>query len=377
MSKTAQQSKSQAQSQVAIAACTAIIGNGAEIQLTPAGVFRGIDGRPHNAPHWYIDADVAGVLIEAASGRVNSYVIDYDHQTLRAKENGQKAPAAGWFKKLEWREGVGLFGTGVEWTAAAQAEIDAGEFKYISPVLSYDKGTGNITGILMAALTNYAAIDGMDEANLAAACAQINLSHTAALTQELSPMEPLLEQLRWLLNLPVASTAEDILANLNKLADMIKAAGSTEGVAAASCDLIALINDQRTAIADLSANPTEPDPTKFVDIGTYQALQQQVAALSASANAANVDEIIATALKENRLLPSGEAWARKVGAQDIAALAALLADAPVIPALAGTQTRSISTPAVGTLSDSEAALCAALGCNADEFLATKKTEQAV
>lgn len=376
MSKTAQHSKSEAQSQVAIAACTAIIGNGAEIQLTPAGIFRGIDGRPHNAPHWYIDADVAGVLIEAASGRVNSYVIDYDHQTLRAKENGQKAPAAGWFKKLEWREGEGLFGTGVEWTAAAQAEIDAGEFRYISPVLSYDKGTGNITGILMAALTNYAAIDGMDEASLAAACAQINLSHTAALTQEL-PMEPLLEQLRWLLNLPVASTPEDILASLTKLADMIKAAAGTDDVAAASCDLIALITDQRTAIADLSANPTEPDPAKFVDIGTYQALQQQVAALSAGASAANLDEVIAKALRENRLMPSAEAWARKVGAQDIAALSAILADAPVIPALASTQTQAISTPAVGTLSDSEAALCAVIGCSTEAFLATKKAEQPV
>lgn len=363
---------------VAIAACMAIIGNGSEIQLTPAGVFRAIDGRPFNAPHWYIDSTVADGVIAAASARINPFVIDFDHQTLRAEKNGQPAPASGWFSRVEWREGEGLFGVGVEWTAAAQAMIDAGEYRYISPVISYDKPTGNVTGILMAALTNYAAIDGMDEVTIAAACAKFNLSHTAALTQELPQMEPILEQLRWLLNLPVASTAEDILANLNKLADMIKTDTSKDGVAAASCDLVALITERRTAIASLSAVPAEPDPAKYVDIGTFRAVQQQFAALSAQTNADSLDDVIAKALKENRLLPSSEDWARKFGAKDIAALSAFLDEAPVIPALASPQTKTLppSAPA-GKLNESQVALCAAMGLDQQEFLTTLNAEQQV
>ncbi len=35
-------------------------------------------------------------------------------------------------------------------------------------------------------------------------------------------MEELLEQLRWMLNLPLSATAEEILAELNKLSAQIK-----------------------------------------------------------------------------------------------------------------------------------------------------------
>jgi hypothetical protein len=35
-------------------------------------------------------------------------------------------------------------------------------------------------------------------------------------------MEELLERLRWMLNLPISATAEDIIAELNKLVAQIK-----------------------------------------------------------------------------------------------------------------------------------------------------------
>lgn len=373
MSKSNPQTKPVVGALIGIAACSAIVVGSTEIQLTPAGIFRGIDGRPANAPHWYIDEALAGRLIAAANARVNQYVIDYDHQTLRAEKNGQKAPAAGWFKKLEWREGVGLFGIDVEWTATAQAEIDGKEYRYISPVIAYDKA-GNVTDLLMAAITNYANIDGMDEAMLAAACAQYNLSHTAALTSELPDMEPLLEQLRWMLNLPVASTAEDILAQLSKLGEMIKADKSVE-VAANGVDLLAIFNGHRTTIAALSAHPVAPDPAKFVDIGAFQTLQSQYAALSGKFNAVHLDDLIGTALKENRLLPSMEDWARDLGTKDIAALSAYLEKAPVVPALLGMQTGGVVTGAgVTTLTETQASLCAVLGVSHEDYLKTLKAE---
>lgn len=375
MSKAAPKNTPHVAALMGIAACTAIVPGSTRIQLTPAGVFRGIDGRPQNAPHWYIDSTLAAPLIAAANARVNDFVLDYDHQTLRAEKNGQPAPAAGWFKKLEWVEGEGLFGIDVQWTAPAQAAIDAKEYRYISPVIAYDKA-GNVTGLLMAAITNYAAIDGMDEVMLAAASAQYNLSLTAALSQELPNMEELLEQLRWLLNLPLASTPEDILANLNKLADMIK--GDQGNVAAASCDLVAMFGAQRSQIAALSATVNKPDPTKFIDINAFTTLQQQYAALSGKVNATQLDDVIAGALKDGRLLPALEGWAREYGGKDIAALSAFLQHAPVIPALAGLQSDTVDTGAGATeLTETQAALCAIMGLSAEDYLATLKAETQV
>ncbi len=137
-------------------------GAGNEIQLTPAGVFRARDGRPANLPGWRVDAAIAARLVAAAGERATPYVIDYEHQTLATADNGQPAPAAGWFRTLEWREGRGLFATGVEWTARAKAMIEAGEYKFISPVFSYDPKTGDVLQLQMAGLTNNPALDGMD-----------------------------------------------------------------------------------------------------------------------------------------------------------------------------------------------------------------------
>lgn len=131
-----------------------------QIQLTPSGRFRATDGRPSDAPSWYIDAAIAQGLVSRVNGRTNPSVIDYEHQTLKADRNGQPAPAAGWIERIEWIPGKGVFGQ-VRWTQRARAAIEAGEYRYISPVLSYDKTTGQVRDLLMAAVTNVPAIDGM------------------------------------------------------------------------------------------------------------------------------------------------------------------------------------------------------------------------
>ena len=63
--------------------------------------------------------------------------IDYHHATVK-EETGkaEKAPAAGWIKagSLEYIPGDGLYGS-VTWNAEAKAEIEAEEYKYLSPVV--------------------------------------------------------------------------------------------------------------------------------------------------------------------------------------------------------------------------------------------------
>lgn len=131
----------------------------APLQLLPAGVFRARDGRPNGLSGWRIDRAIAARIIARAETQSSGLVIDYDHQTENAAANGRPAPAAGWFKNLEWREGVGLFALNVQWTDTARKMIAAHEYRYISPVFAFDGKTGEVQAIFRAGLTNTPALD--------------------------------------------------------------------------------------------------------------------------------------------------------------------------------------------------------------------------
>ncbi|TKI08925.1 hypothetical protein FCN80_00985 [Martelella alba] len=301
------------------------------IQLLPAGTFRAADGRPAECDAWHIDAGSAAVLIAQANARQTPYVIDYEHQTLLAAKNGQPAPASGWFKTLEWREGEGLFAVDVDWTAAAASAIDANEYKFISPVFQYDT-TGQVTALINAALTNTPALDGMDEVMLAAA------SLLAVATLEDSVMEDLLEQLRWFLGLPLSSTKDDILAELTKLIAKIKAADD----ATAAASGLAWIAAQETRIVALTTQLDSPDPTRFVSVETMnQAIaearatgEERLAELSLKQS----EQTITAALSDGRLLPAQKAWAHALAKTKPEELQAYLDKQRPVAALSRTQT---------------------------------------
>lgn len=315
-----------------IAACAISVTLGNEIQLFPAGEFRASDGRPKDAPHWKIDAELAAEIIIDFSARANRTVIDYEHQTLLTAQNGQPAPASGWFSKLEWRDS-GLYAIDVEWTERATAMIESGEYKYISPVFTYDKKSGAIKSLLNAALTNNPALDGMD----AVAASQFTHLINQQNHQEKLSMEELLNNLRWMLNMPVTATQEEIVAELQKAIDQIKSV-ATSVTSMPGFDIVALIKSQAEQITTLAAAAGNPDPTKFVAVSTMQALQSQVAALSAQITEREVNEVVAAALSSGKILPAQEDWARQHGKENLASLKKYLETAQPIAALAGTQT---------------------------------------
>ncbi|MDP2832166.1 MAG: phage protease [Pseudomonadota bacterium] len=114
------------------------------VHLVPAGTFTGRDGRgPYRL-------DTAAILQTFATWGMD-LPVDYEHQSVTAGTNGQPAPAAGWIKQLDAREG-GLWGR-VEWTERALAMIRAKEYRYLSPVFRYQPD-GCIMAILGAGLTN-------------------------------------------------------------------------------------------------------------------------------------------------------------------------------------------------------------------------------
>ena len=84
--------------------------------------------------------------------------IDLNHSTDLAAKTGGDAPAVGWIRELRAR-GTDLLGR-VEWSAKGAAAIARGPkgeppaYRYISPVFSFNRVTGEIMHLLRAGLTN-------------------------------------------------------------------------------------------------------------------------------------------------------------------------------------------------------------------------------
>lgn len=317
---------------------------GSEIQLTPAGVFKARDGRPAGLPGWKIDAAIAARVAALAAQRKTPFVVDYEHQTLNSEKNGQPAPAAGWFGTVEWRDGVGLFATGVEWTAKARAMIEAGEYKFISPVFGFDPKSGEVLQLHMAALTNTPAVDGMDAV---AALAQEFFTRSQEPTHEKDePMKAIA------LLLGLAEDATEAAINAAIVALKAKTAA------------------HETTIAALKTQT--PDPAKYVPLEAVTRLQAEVAALTTRLNDGELEDVVQAALKEGKLLPAMEAWARDLGKKDLAALTAYVAKVPAV--LNGNQTggRQPGDPNTGDLNADQLAVCKLMGISHDDYKATIK-----
>ena len=125
-------------------------------------------GALSSKPFTVTDDSIKKVMDKFDRNKVDM-VIDYEHQTLNKATNGQPAPAAGWFKGLEWRDGLGLFMVQIEWTERAREMIASGEYRYLSPVFGFDSQTGAVTYVHSVALTNDPALIGLSD--LAAATA--------------------------------------------------------------------------------------------------------------------------------------------------------------------------------------------------------------
>ena len=279
----------------------------ADLRLLPAGNFRSWDGRPQDVATWVMTDEDGARLVAEAAARTSDRVVDYEHATIRrAKASGDKAPAAGWFRQLEWRPGDGLWALGVQWTAQAARHIAEREYRYLSPVFSYDKTSGRVLSLLHASLTNDPGLDGLTD--LAALAAE--LFAPPSTTQEQSMPE----------------TLKKLLAALG-LQDTATEAEALSAVAAL-----------KTNIATLGAQiATPPDPARFVPVATLSALQAEhatvrgkLAALTAEIDAGKVAKVVEDGLAAGKLTPATADWARTLGAQNLASLTAYLDAAPVV-----------------------------------------------
>ncbi len=310
------------------------------VQLLPAGEFRATDGRPA-APTkaWRTDARVAAALSAKLAARSNDIVLDYEHQSLLSRTNGQPAPAAGWFKGLEWIEGKGLYAANVRWTDKAKSHIQADEYQYVSCVFTYDVESGEPQEIISAALTNTPALDGMD------AVAALNVS-VAALGQKPGPVP----------NSSTAFTTLGATMSAEALAAMTQARDLLQTQTAA---LSTERDNLKTQLAALS--------TELAALKTAQA--QAAAAAEAEKKAALITAALTGAGAAQPLLaPAQKAWAEKLS---LAALSEFLEASKPIQ-ITGTQAEH---GAAGTgqaaLSLDEQKMAERMGVSAEAFAATR------
>jgi phage I-like protein len=118
------------------------------VELIPPGPnVTGRDGR-----QWLFD-EQAGTLVQSSFlGRAIDLPIDWEHATQHRASKGESAPAAGWIKQLELRNG-GLWGL-VDWTPRASEQVINREYRFLSPVFDFDPDTTRIARLVSAGLTN-------------------------------------------------------------------------------------------------------------------------------------------------------------------------------------------------------------------------------
>lgn len=331
---------------IAIAACSFEVRADGAIQLTPAGQFSAKDGRPAGLPGWKTDDAIAQRVLARLKAKQSRLVIDYEHQTLHAEHNGKPAPAAGWFDgwDVEWRPGQGFF-VEPKWTAAAKAHIEAGEYRYISPVMVYDRNTGEVLDIRMAALTNDPAIDGMRELEVLAAA---KFSPTP--DQE-PPMDELLE-----------------LLGLKPGSDEAEAVTALKAVLQKKTELEDQLKESREAVAALKAKGGEVDLSQYAPVSVVTDLQKQVAALKGQIDGNELEDLIQQGIDDGKIIGEEmEKWARSL---EVAALKNYLDNTQAIAALKGSQTRGKgpgSSGGDGELSETDLAVCKQMGVDPEDY----------
>lgn len=326
------------------------------IQLLPYGKFRATDGRPTDVEAWYVTDTNGADVVALANNQRNPLPIDYEHQIIHSLKNGKEAPSAGWMEYFYFTP-QGIFAD-VRWTDKAADYIKNGEYRYISAVFAYDTD-GYVRKIFHAALTNTPALDGMDEAMVAAS---VNL------LQEDNPMDKkLLAALCALFALKADASEADIT-------EKVTALSAAKGDSPVDVlDVYAKLAEKEQSVAALSTQVGNPDPAKFVPVDQVVALQADFNALKTSVEADKKEALITAALSQGKLAPALKDWAQSL---PVEALSAYLEKAPAMAALSGEpQAKDDPEQKVAALSAAEQAAARALGMTEAEFMAEHKEQK--
>ena len=317
-------------------------------QLLPMGPFKARDGRPFDVPggHWQLDKSIATTLINRVREMGQDILIDYDHQTLKTDQNGQPAPAAGWYNadEIEWREGAGLF-IKPRWTDRAAALVAAQEYRFLSAVFPYD-AQGRPLELRMTAITNDPGVVGMQALAALSALPLSSQPGQLATPSKETSMNELLKKLLAKLGIELTGDPTD-----EQLQKALTELDSLQAHAKKAPELEAALSAEKASLAALKATVSgtqaggQIDLAQYVPVATYNALVTQVAALSAKADTTDAATLIKDARTQGKVVAAEEEYLTAYAAQKgVAALKALLDPRPAIAALAASQTAAVTLP---------------------------------
>lgn len=347
-----------------------------EVELMPAGE---VPTRPHDGRSAWRNPNAAAV-VDATRALSLDLAIDYEHQGLRARDNGQPAPAAGWIRRVFERAGA-VWGE-VEWTERAAAMLTAREYRFLSPVFDYERATRLVTRIVGAGLTNDPALymraiattepEGDMEELLKKLAQALGLESSAgedaivAAASAAAAAAAETPKLRTALGLP----ADTLPANVTVAAGALVASRRAIAVAAGLAEDAtgeAIEGAVRTARAS-----TAPEPGAFVPRAEFDALRARLDSVETTGAQASATAAVDQAVKDGKVTPASREWALGYATKDPDGFAAFVKDAPAI--LADGRVAPATPPGEGgdTLTAAERAVCRATGVSEEDFIKSRK-----
>lgn len=329
------------------------------VQIFPAGTTVGRDGR---GPYILDDAEA---VIAASASKVDLF-IDRDHAAdLAAK--GTPVTAAGWIKELKADEN-GIHAR-IDWTPPAKEQLKNREYRYISPTFLHERGTGRVTRILRASLTN----DPNFEMKAVAAVDRTFSQPTKELT-----MDQLAQDLAALLGLTGDSVSADAIVeavkNLQAVIDGIKTGFEVPAEAITADDIVAAIKDkQSSSTATAAVKKGEVDPKQYVPVTVMKEMQDELATLKNERAQEKATAAVEGALKVGKILPAQKDWALGVASKDLAEFDKYIAAAPVLIQNSGLGNYTVDTAAAQSgLTQEQSRVAAILGVAPDAMKAQIK-----
>jgi phage I-like protein len=332
MNKRAPSSKTQAPGTVPGGFLLSINASGGApewIELIPAGpVIEGLDGR-----RWTM-TDPEKVV--ASTKAKLPLVIDYQHASEREWIN-DPVPAAGWISELDVREGA-VWGK-ADWTPRGAQMVADREYRFISPAFFHAAdGAAEIIQLCSVGLVH-----------------KPNLKLTALnQRQTFQEPEPMDKALLAALGLADTATAQDAIAAVNQLKD----------------DKTVALNAAETPPAD-----------KYVPMAQHQetvkALNERTAEIEQIRKArkeAAADALVDDAVKAGKVAPGAREHFRGLALNSFDATKAAIDALPVVIAAGEKdETRKEPSQGAGELTADEKAICARMGLDEADFVATKKS----
>ncbi len=260
------------------------------VQLLPAGKMVGRDGRSWNN-------NQPKKVMESFAALARDIPIDIEHSTELKGPQGEPAPAVGWIKELDVRDGA-IWGR-AEWNAAGSQLVGDQAYRYISPVILYQPGNGTIVGITSVAVTN--------QPNL-----MLPALNQQQESEQLTKENRMVKALLAALALPETATEAEALAKINTI---------------------------QTDLASARNRAENPSLEKFVPRGDFDAAlekaanaERELATIKKEGLDAAINQAIDGALKEGKITPATAEYHRAQCSQEggLDRFKAYCAAAPVI-----------------------------------------------